>query len=233
MNLESLVKSHFPRTLHPGALFTPASPASLSNADIMAAAGMTQRRAALGYAAFAGKMNLSKNEGATAVSLLLATAEKESAHYPALRKLSAKERQDVLTIMSVFAFLDYARSPATEIECSSCKGKGLRKSKPCSKCCGKGVVRAACKDCKGRGQAMNRMKTQLQGVPIWQHCKRCAGRGFERIASVVVFRAVCQVTDAITLDTWNKSVKKLADFLVAELHKEEEWAEKQLIKASK
>lgn len=94
-------------------------------------------------------------------------------------------------------------------------------------------MRAACKDCKGRGEAVNRVMTRFQGVPVYQPCKRCSGRGFERIPSAVVFRAVCQVTQAVTLDTWNKSVKQLLEFLVAELHREEAWAEKTLSRITK
>lgn len=137
-------------------------------------------------------------------------------------------RVAVIFIIATYAFLDYSRSPDTELPCHACNCTGLRKGKRCSKCEGKGIVRAACKDCKGRGQSVNRSKTRFQGIPVYQSCKRCAGRGFERLPSAVVFRAVCQVTQAISLDTWNKSVKQLPEFLITELHKEEAWAEKQL-----
>ncbi|MGK3113595.1 antitermination protein Q [Candidatus Pantoea formicae] len=228
MNLEGLVKFHSPRSLHPGTLFTRASPDSLSTADVMAAAGMAQRRASLGYAAFAAKMNLSKRAGAQAVSLLMAAAQKEATRYPVLCKLPARECEAVLKIIVIYAFLDFARSAATEMPCVACKGTGQQKGKLCKKCAGKKVVRAACNDCKGRGVAVNRLKSHLQGVPVYHHCKRCGGRGFERIASTVVYRAIAQVSDAISLDTWNKSLKHLSGYLITSLEKEVSWAEKQL-----
>ncbi|MGC0885350.1 antitermination protein [Pantoea agglomerans] len=201
--------------------------------DVMAALGMTQKRAPLGYSAFFGKMQLSHHDRDRAVGLLTKTGMKASVHYPALSILPEDERMAVVTVIAGYAFLDYARSPDSESPCHACHGTGLRNGKCCSKCNGKGVVRAACKDCKGRGESVNRVMTRFQGVPVYQPCKRCSGRGFERIPSAVVFRAVCQVTQALTLDTWNKSVKQLLEFLVAELHREEAWAEKVLSRITK
>ena len=228
MNLESLVKFHSPRSISPGTSFTRASPDSLSTADVMAAAGMTQRRAALGYAAFAGKMNLSKQAITQALGLLMSAAIKESVHYSALKKLSGREREAILKVIVIYAYLDFARSAATEMICIPCNGTGQRKGKLCKKCAGKKVIRAACNDCKGRGVAVNRLKSHLQGVPVYHHCKRCGGRGFERIASTVVYRAIVQVSDDISLDTWNKSLKHLSGYLITFLEKEVSWAEKQL-----
>lgn len=228
MNLEGLVRFHSPRSLSPGTSFTRASPDSLSIADVMAAAGMTQRRAALGYAAFAGKMNLSKQAITQTLGLLMSAAIKESVHYPALKKLSGREREVILKVIVIYAYLDFARSAATEMICIPCDGTGQRKGKQCKKCGGKKVVRAACNDCKGRGVAVNRLKSHLQGVPIYHHCVRCGGRGFERIASTVVYRAIALVSDAISLDTWNKSLKSLSDYLITFMEKEVSWADKQL-----
>lgn len=233
MKLESVVKYHSPRSLTPIVRQSSLSPDAMSGSDVMAALGMTQKRAPLGYSAFFGKMQLSHHDRDRAVGLLTVTGMKSSVHYPALTKLPEDERLAVVTVIAGYAFLDYARSPDTESPCHACHGTGLRNGKYCSKCNGKGVVRAACKDCKGRGESVNRVMTRFQGVPVYQPCKRCSGRGFERIPSAVVFRAVCQVTQALTLDTWNKSVKQLLEFLVAELHREEAWAEKALSRITK
>lgn len=233
MKLESVVKYHSPRSVSPFTRQSSRSPGDMTGSDVMAALGMTQKRAPLGYSAFFGKMQLSHHDRDRAVGLLTKTAMKASVHYPALTKLPEDERMAVVTVIAGYAFLDYARSPDTESSCHACHGKGLRNGKCCSKCNGKGVVRAACKDCKGRGESLNRMMTRFQGVPVYQPCKRCSGRGFERIPSAVVFRAVCQVTQALTLDTWNKSVKQLLVFLITELHREEAWAEKALARITK
>jgi len=228
MKLENVVKYHCPRSATPVVRLSSLSPEAMTGSDVMTALGMMQKRAPLGYAAFSGKMNLSRYDSHRAIQLLAMIGLKESVRYPALLKLDKEERMAVIFIIATYAFLDYSRSPDTELPCHACNCTGLRKGKRCSKCEGKGIVRAACKDCKGRGQSVNRSKTRFQGIPVYQSCKRCAGRGFERLPSAVVFRAVCQVTQAISLDTWNKSVKQLPEFLITELHKEEAWAEKQL-----
>ncbi|HDH0754082.1 TPA: antitermination protein, partial [Klebsiella pneumoniae] len=46
--------------------------------------------------------------------------------------------------------------------------------------------------------------------------------------STAVHRAICQITDAITLDTWKKSVKPFFDVLITKFDIEEAWAEAQL-----
>nr|WP_275452031.1 antitermination protein [Pantoea septica] len=205
----------------------------MTGKHVMAALGFVIRRAPLGYSAFCGKMELSQQDKQRAVLLLTATGIRESVRYPGLHKLPLAEREAIIAVIARYAFLDYARSVETELTCHKCEGTGFSKSKCCTKCQGKGFTRAACKDCKGRGESVNSMKTRLQGVPVYQHCQRCGGRGFERIASTVVFRAVCQVTQAISLDVWNKSVKQLLEFLTSELHREEAWAEKQLLHITK
>lgn len=233
MKLESVVKYHSPRSLSSHALSAGTSADNLSGTDVMAALGMALKKAPLGYSAFCSKMNLSQRDRKRTVELLTSVGLRVSSHYPALTKLSVREQRSVIRVIAIYAYLDYARSPETEIPCHACSWTGFRKGKRCSKCTGKGMTRAACKDCKGRGQSVNRTKTELQGVPVYQNCKRCGGRGFERIPSAVVFRALCQVTSGISLDTWNKSVKQLLDFLIAELHREEAWADKQICRITK
>jgi hypothetical protein len=93
---------------------------------------------------------------------------------------------------------------------------------------GKGTVSAACNDCHGRGKVVNQDETEKQGVPVMGNCKRCGGRGYERILSTAVHSAICQITDAITLDTWKKSVKPFFDVLITKFDIEEAWAEAQL-----
>lgn len=94
----------------------------------------------------------------------------------------------------------------------------------CKPCKGKGVVAASCRDCNGRGRAVDRKKTEEQGVPVMGDCNRCGSRGYERIPSTDAHRAVCQVTEALSLDTWKKSVKPFYDSLIIKLEIEESWA---------
>lgn len=98
----------------------------------------------------------------------------------------------------------------------------------CSNCKGKKVVSCACNDCRGRGKAVDQKETKKQGVPVMTDCKRCGGRGYERIPSTEAHAAVCQITDVISLDTWKKSVKPFYDQLITKFDIEEAWAENQL-----
>ncbi|EJE1166117.1 antitermination protein, partial [Cronobacter sakazakii] len=52
--------------------------------------------------------------------------------------------------------------------------------------------------------------------------------GYPRLPSTEAFAAVCQITDAISLDTWKKSVKPFYDGLIIKFEVEESWADAQL-----
>ncbi|WP_262033983.1 antitermination protein [Serratia liquefaciens] len=100
--------------------------------------------------------------------------------------------------------------------------------KVCNKCNGKKVISTACRDCSGRCEAIDREETERQGVPVKRACKRCGGRGYERIPASRAFDAVQQVTDAISLATWEKTVKPFYDGLIRTLECEENHAEQAL-----
>lgn len=100
--------------------------------------------------------------------------------------------------------------------------------KVCKKCNGKKVISTACRDCSGRCEAVDREETERQGVPVKKACKRCGGRGYERIPASRAFDAVQQVTDAISLATWEKTVKPFYDGLIRILESEENHAEQVL-----
>jgi len=272
MNLENTVKYHFAKSTMISD--SPRSTASdaLTGTDIMAAMGMTQERAAMGYSAFLGKMGISHNDRERAIALLAEFALTKCDKVAALRKLSEGVKPLVMHQLATFAFEDYSRSAASVKQCDCCAGQGFveadvftmktampkkadlppdwneakmaRSVKPsmwekrrnvrdqvkviCRKCTGKGVVSAACNDCRGRGKAVNQKETKKQGVPVFSTCKRCSGRGYERIPSTEAYAAVCQITDAITVATWEKSVKPFYDQLISKFDIEEAWAEAQL-----
>lgn len=255
MNLENTVKYHFAKsTLISDSPRATASDA-LTGTDIMAAMGMTQERAAMGYSAFLGKMGISNNDRERAIALLAEYALTKCDKFAALRKLETGIKPLVMRQLAAFAFEDYSRSAASVKQCDCCAGAGFIQAdvftnkfrKPegkmtvagmvkvketvkvlCQKCQGTGTVSAACNDCHGRGQVVNQDETEKQGVPVIGNCKRCGGRGYERIPSTEAHAAVCQITDAISLDTWKKSVKPFYDQLITKFDIEEAWAEKQL-----
>jgi len=271
MNLENTVKYHFAKSTMISDSPRATASDSLSGTDIMAAMGMTQERAAMGYSAFLGKMGISNNDRERAIALLAEYALTKCEKVAALRKLEAGIKRLVMRQLATFAFEDYSRSAASVKQCDCCAGQGfidadvfsmktsisgcakdiIQKSKKwglkvipsqhqnrrevkevarvlCSACKGKKVVSCACNDCRGRGTAVNQKETKRQGVPVFGTCKRCSGRGYERIPSTEAYAAVCLITDAISLDTWKKSAKPFYDQLITKVDIEEAWAEAQL-----
>jgi len=254
MNLESAIKFHSPKSPN----YTATTPATASEAltgtDVMAAMGMAQSRAEMGYSAFLGKMGISKHDSDRAITLLTQHAFQTCDRVAALRKLGSDSKPAVMQVLATYAYLDYCRSAASvkSCECSSGAGfidtevftmksplaGGIRRNVRevvrvrCKPCEGRGVVSASCNDCSGRGRALDRKQTEAQGVPVMGDCKRCSGRGYERIPSTEAHRAACNVTEEISLDTWKKSVKPFYDSLITKLEIEEAWANRSLSKVT-
>lgn len=277
MNLENILKYHFAKSTMISDSPRATASDSLTGTDIMAAMGMTQERAALGYSAFLGKMGISNNDRERAIELLAQYALTKCDRVAALRKLDAGLKPLVMHRLASFAFEDYSRSAASEKLCDGCNGEGfidaevfsMKSHTPasekrflkmslnmgaedirpseyevrrevrevarvlCAQCKGKKVVSCACNDCHGRGKAINQALTKQQGVPVLADCKRCSGRGYERIPSTEAYAALCKITDAISLDTWKKSVKPFYDQLITKFDIEEAWADAQLKKITK
>lgn len=266
MNLENTVKYHFAKSTMISDSPRATASDSLTGTDIMAAMGMTQERAAMGYSAFLGKMGISHNDRERAIALLAEYALAKCDKVAALRKLGEGVKPLVMHQLATFAFEDYSRSAASVKQCDCCAGQGFieadlftmkshytmrlpqwakdLKQSPsdfevkrqvkevvrvlCSTCKGKKVMSCACNDCRGRGTAVNQKETKKQGVPVFSTCKRCSGRGYERIPSTEAYAAVCRITDAISIATWEKSVKRFYDELITKFDIEEAWAEEQL-----
>lgn len=254
MSLEATIKYHFAKTASFAGMPPATASESLSGTDYMAAMGMTQSRAPLGYAAFMGKVGVSENDAARAVSLLTEFALQTCDRVAALRKLDTDIKPAVMQVLATYAYMDYCRSAASVKPCECCQatgfiaaevvtmksmlsGAGRREVREqvrvrCKTCAGKGVVSSACRDCNGRGRAVMRKETELQGVPVMGDCKQCGGRGYERIPSTVAYRAICQITDAISQATWEKSGKQFYETLIGKLEVEESWANAALNKVT-
>ncbi|PHM55843.1 antitermination protein [Xenorhabdus stockiae] len=261
MNLESALKYHFAKSPSLTDSSRATSSETLTGTDVMAAFGMCQSKVSFGYAAFTGKMGLSRNDKNKAIKLLTQYGMRRCDKVAALRKLSPKIKVKVVQILAKFAFMDYSRSAASVTECEKCRGvgiiyaeKGVTKhpgiirqdgkviiepwveteqvGELCQKCNGKGSVSCACKDCKGRGTAVDQEETERQGVPVRKACKRCSGRGYERIPASKAFRAVRAVTDGISVATLEKTVKPFYEDLIQECEREETKANSMLKKVT-
>ena len=246
MSLEATVKYHFAKTASFAGMPPATASDALSGTDYIAAMGMTQSRAPLGYSAFMGKVGVSENDAARAVSLLTEYALQTCDRVAALRKLDEHDKLYVMQTLATYAFMDYCRSAASKKPCSCCDGEGFIDAEVftmkgifsvpgmyevreqvrvlCKNCKGKGLISTSCRDCNGRGRAVMKAETERQGVPVMGDCKRCCGRGFERIPSTEAYNAVCILTDEISLDTWKKSVKPFYDGLISKLEVEESCA---------
>lgn len=256
MRLESAVKFHSPKS--PQLTDTPRATASeaLTGTDVMAAFGMVQSRASLGFSAFSGKMNLSDNDKRKAVQLLVQHGMKHCDKVAAFRKLETNIKGKVVQTLATFAYQDYCRSAASHLTCPCCKGAGVIRKKEmvvkhpgcgektpaktaeetvevtCTKCKGRGVLSTSCVKCRGRGVALDRKKSEEQGVPVMSPCKQCSGRGYERLPAASCYRAICKFTDAISPGVWDKAIKPFYESLILELEKEESAADAILAKVT-
>lgn len=125
MNLDSVVKYHFAKSTQINDSPRATSTESLTGTDLMAAMGMTQSRAVMGYSAFLGKMGISKYDGERAINLLTEHALKHCDKVAALRKLESDIKPKVMQILAIYAYADYSRSAASTRECDCCSGAGF------------------------------------------------------------------------------------------------------------
>ena len=254
MSLEATVKYHFPKGQNFSGTAPQTSPDTMTGTDYIAAMGMAMARAPLSYAAFMGKVGVSENDAARAVSLLTEFALQTCDRVAALRKLDTDIKPAVMQVLATYAYMDYCRSAASVKPCECCQAMGFIEANVfsmksplsgghtrnvketvrmlCKHCGGKGIVSSACRDCNGRGRAVMRKETELQGVPVMGNCKRCCGRGYERIPAVEAFRAISGITDSISLATWKRSGKPFYDQLIGKLETEESWANAALNKVT-
>ncbi|MGJ0482030.1 antitermination protein [Pantoea agglomerans] len=254
MGLEATIRYHFPKTQNFSGMTPQTSPDTLTGTDYIAGMGMAMSRAPLGYSAFMGKVGVSDNDARRAVSLLTEYALSTCDKVAALRKLEPDIKPAVMQTLATYAYMDYCRSAASVKPCECCEAKGFieadvftmksplsggaaRSVKEivrvlCKTCSGKGVISSSCRDCSGRGRAVDRKLTEEQGVPVMGDCKRCCGRGYERIPAVEAFRSICTITDAISLATWDRSGKPFYDQLIGKLEIEESWANSSLNKVT-
>ncbi|MDU7829087.1 MAG: antitermination protein [Escherichia coli] len=238
MKLEDLPKYYSPKS--PGLTDASASTSkdALSITDVMAAQGMTQNRAEMGFSAFLGKMGISMNDRARATELLADYALSRCDRVASKKQCPCCRGEKFIEGEVFTNKVQYPDGkPPVWAKCT--KGvypsyweewKKIREvvKVSCPECKGKGEISTACKDCRGRGVAIHREESVKRGMPVIRDCQRCGGRGCERLPSTEAFNAICKVTSAITLDTWKKSVKRFYDTLVVRFDIEEAWAERQL-----
>lgn len=253
MNLENTLKYHFAKSTMISDSPRATASDSLTGTDIMTAIGMTQTRAALGFSAFLGKMDISDYDRDRAIGLLTQYAMEKCDKVAALRKLETDIKLKVMQVLATFAFADYARSAASTRTCDCCHGNKFVEAQVmtmkhigrpnleerretvkvlCHKCKGKGVLTNACQ-CNGKGVVLDKEKTILQGgVPVYKTCSRCNGRGYARLLPDSVRKYICATLMDIPETTWRRSYRDFFESLVGECIKQEEYANRMLNKVT-
>ena len=254
MNLENTVKFHFAKSTMISDSPRATASDSLTGTDIMAAIGMTQSRASLGFSAFLGKMGISDYDRERAIELLTQHALSHCDKIAAIRKLESGVKIKVMKTLAAFAFADYSRSAASTRKCDCCGGNKFVEAEVmtmksigwphleerketvkvlCHKCKGKGVLTNACQ-CSGKGVVLDKEKTILQGgIPAYKTCSRCNGRGYARLLPDSVRQYISATIVDIPETTWRRSYKDFFESLVGECIKQEEYANQMLSKVTR
>lgn len=178
MSLESTVKYHFPKSTQ--ITDSPRATASdaLTGTDQMAAMGMVQSLAPMGFSAFMGKVGVSEYDARRAVTLLTEHALKTCDKVAAFRKLDSNVKPAVMQTLATYAYLDYCRSAASVKPCECCSGEGFIEVEVFSR-----------KAAMGRREGADDVKTVKLDIPLPGNdlkpfrdtervlCKPCKGKG--------------------------------------------------------
>ncbi len=121
MNLEALPKYYSPKSPKLSDDAPATGSGGLTITDVMAAQGMVQSKAPLGFALFLAKVGVQDPQFAIEGLLNYAMAMDN----PTLNKLSEETRLQIIPYLVSFAFADYSRSAASKARCEHCAGTGF------------------------------------------------------------------------------------------------------------
>ncbi|MDV7023727.1 antitermination protein [Atlantibacter subterranea] len=244
MNLESLPKYYSPKSPKLNDETPATGGDALTITDVMAAQGMVQAEAPLGFNLFLAKMGIQDPQPAIEGLMDYALALRN----PAMKKLSDDARAEMALCLAQFAYNDYARSAASSCECEHCNGKGVIRcmrevvkhpgvkgieatvrreevEELCKHCAGKGKISTACRDCSGRGTAIDKKRSLLHGVPVQKICDRCNGKGFSRLPTTLARARVARLVPDMTDYQWYNGYADVINKLVTKCWQEEAYAE--------
>ncbi|WP_312293178.1 antitermination protein Q [Atlantibacter hermannii] len=247
MNLESLPKYYSPKSPKLNDETPATGGDALSITDVMAAQGMVQAEAPLGFNLFLAKMGIQDPQPAIEGLMNYALALKN----PVLNKLSDAALAEMARCLAQFAYSDYARSAASSCECDHCNGKGVIRimrevvkhpgvkgieatvrreevEELCKHCAGKGKISTACRDCSGRGTAIDKKRSLLHGVPVQKICDRCNGKGYSRLPTTLARARVARLVPDMTDYQWYSGYADVINKLVSKCWQEETYAELKL-----
>ena len=233
MNLEALPKYYSPKSPKLSDDASATGSGGLTITDVMAAQGMVQSKAPLGFALFLAKVGVQDPQFAIEGLLNYAMALDN----PTLNKLSEEIRLQIIPYLVSFAFADYSRSAASKARCEPCAGTGFHNvlrevvkhsrsgesvikeewvKELCQHCHGKGEVSTACRGCKGKGIVLDEKRNR-----------------FSRLPTTLARRHVQKLVPDLTDYQWYKGYADVIDKLVTKCWQEEAYAETQLRKVTR
>lgn len=101
----------------------------------------------------------------------------------------------------------------------------------CPSCKGKKVLSNACR-CNGRGEVLDKVETDRQGLPVYKTCCKCSGLGYSRLKFSAVIDATRAIIPALGKTTAYDHYRPFYDVLVSQCHKEEAYADTMLSKVT-
>ncbi|ENS1098166.1 antitermination protein, partial [Escherichia coli] len=156
MNLEALPKYYSPKSPKLSDDAPATGSGGLTITDVMAAQGMVQSKAPLGFALFLAKVGVQDPQFAIEGLLNYAMALDN----PTLNKLSEETRLQLIPYLVNFAFADYSRSAASKARCEHCAGTGfhnvlrevVKHSRSGESVIKEEWVKELCQHCHGKGE---------------------------------------------------------------------------------
>lgn len=249
MRLEAIGKYFAPKSPHITDAPRATASDALSISEVMAALGLAGLKSGIGLDLYLAKIGISAPD--KAVEGLYEIAQRLAGQCRAISELDEDIKQRVLQILATFAYQDYSRSAASVRQCECCAGEGFIEAEKfsfktsgwnkrevkeivrvlCKPCGGKKVVSNSCR-CHGKGKVVNKDKTEaLGGIPVWEDCDKCSGRGYRRLKFSTVLEAIQTAWDVKKTFAYDH-VQPFFEMLVSECHKEEAIADLMLSKVT-
>ena len=221
MRLESALKHFSPKSLMISDSPRATASESLTGTDVMAALGMAQSRAELGFALFFAKHQKDKESREKAIKLLSQAAMKIAPK--TIGKVAGRRMARALEILCGQAIDVYCRTADdVGIRCTQCRGRGL--VAPLMLPAGAGVI---CDHSLAEED-----DNQISG-PDKRACPRCHGRGIKPVPSSRAYRAISALLPELPERTWSLNWKPFYESLITACEQEESWADIQFSKVTK
>jgi hypothetical protein len=221
MNLEAAMKHFSPKSLMISDSSRATASMALTGTDVMAALGMAQSRAELGFALFFAKHMKDRQSRDKAVKLLALVAIKIAP--VTIGKVAGRRMAQAMLVLCGQAVEVYCRTADDpHARCPQCKGR--RKVAAIALANGGGVV---C-DYALMGSAEGQLSE-----PKERECPRCHGTGLKASPSSRVYRAVNALLPELPQRTWSLNWKPLYEELISRCEAEESQADAQFMRITR